>query len=258
MAKIVYVKGNIVAYGGTHIAKGFICLAPKEYEQDAVEVIDGDLILYNKDYVKPFYVYAASGDVTAAGGDLGCHYYPDGVYDSYKKELEQIRELIQLEIPSHLRSAYNRQIYISVIGALELFITEMITSLAMGDEFYYNEFHYKSNLKISLTDFEANENALDKVVYKVIHKINAHDLKTIKNIFKNVFNVTDLNIQKLGQYIKTRHDMVHRNGNSVSDHRLQYIDVTNEDIQGLIDVCNQFVRDLMEKLKEPIKHWHDN
>ena len=70
--------------------------------------------------------------------------------------------------------------------------------------------------------------------------------------------MTDLNIQKLGQYIKTRHDMVHRNGNSVSDHSLQYIDVTNEDIQGLIDVCNQFVRDLMEKLKEPIKHWHDN
>ena len=258
MAKIVYVKGNIIAYSGTHIAKDFICLAPKEYEQDAVEVIDGDLILYNKDHVKPFYVYAASGGVTAAGGDLGCHYYPDGVYDSYKKELEQIRELIQLEIPSHLRSAYNRQIYISVIGALELFITEIISSLVMGDEFYYNEFHYKSNSKISLSDVEADDNALDKAIYKVIHKINAHDLKYVKNLFKNVFDVKELDTQRLGEYIKTRHDMVHRNGNSVNDHSLQYIEVTDENIQGLIDVCNQFVQNLMLNLEGPIKHWHDN
>ena len=143
MDKIVYDKVNIVACSGNHFAKGFICLATEDYEKDAIEVIDGDLILNKNDHIKPFCVYAVRGGVTAAGGNLGWIHYPEDVYDLYKKELEQIRELIQLEIPSYLRSAYNRQLYISVIGAIELFITEMISSLVMGDKFYYNEFHNK-------------------------------------------------------------------------------------------------------------------
>ncbi len=258
MAKIVYVKGNIVAYSGTHVAKGYICLAPDDYGQNAIEVIEGDLVLNSNDHIKPFYVYAARGGITAVGGDLQLYHYPEDVHDLYKKEIKQIEELIQIDIPSHLRSAYNRQLYISVVGALELFITELISSLVMGDEFYYNKFHYNTNFKISLADVGTNDNALDKAIFKIIHKINAHDFKTVKNVIKNVFNVEGIETQKLGEYIKTRHDMVHRNGNSVNDHGLQFIEVSKENLQGLIDVCNQFVRDLMEKLEEPIKHWHDN
>ena len=58
MERIVFVEGNIIAYSGNHLAKGLVCLATDKYKEKAVEVINGDLELYEHNRIIPFYTYA--------------------------------------------------------------------------------------------------------------------------------------------------------------------------------------------------------
>ena len=134
----------------------------------------------------------------------------------------------------------------------------MFTLLVMGDELYYHTFLKETDYKISLKDIELGGPILDKAIYKVIHNINAHQLKNIKKLFKNVFEVDIPNTTDLGRYIATRHDLVHRNGNTIEDRSLKYVDISSEKLQDLIRVSNKFVENLMIALEKPIKHWEED
>lgn len=257
MKNKVFVRGNIISYSGFQLGKSFVTLASDDYEEGAIEVIDGDLILNHNDRIIPYYNYVANGGVTVVGGNIGCLPSPSNVIKLYTDEIEKIERLFHLSVPDDLRSTYNRQLFIGVIGSLELFLTEMISCLVLGDEDYYHAFLEKTNYKISLRDIEEGNLILDRAVYKVIHGINTHKLGDVKNLFQNVFGISFPSTQKIGEYVATRHDLVHRNGNSAEDRTLKYVEIPDEKIVSLIKVCNDFVSELMKALDEPIKKWND-
>lgn len=258
MERIIFVEGNIVAYSGNHLAKGLVCLATDEYKERAVEVINGDLELYEHNRIIPYYTYAARGGVTSLGHNLGVVHSPSIVLNLYKEEIEKIKRLLNLVVSDDLRQTHNRHLFIGVIGALELFLSEMISCLVLGEEQFYHNFVEKTNYKISLRDIEEGGQMLDKAIYKVIHNINAHKLKEIKDVFKNVFEVDIPNTSELGRYIEKRHDLVHRNGNSVDDRSLRYVDITDGILQDLIRVVDTFVDHLMDALTLPIEKWNES
>jgi hypothetical protein len=76
-------------------------------------------------------------------------------------------------------------------------------------------------------------------------------------VFKNVFDVNIPNTSELGRYIEKRHDLVHRNGNSVDDRTLRYVDITDKILQDLILVVDTFVDHLMDALVLPIEKWNE-
>lgn len=45
MKNFVLVKGNIIGMAGCHVARNFVCLVPVSYQNAAMSVIEGDLIL---------------------------------------------------------------------------------------------------------------------------------------------------------------------------------------------------------------------
>lgn len=257
MERIVFVEGNIIAYSGNHLAKGLVCFATDEYKEKAVEVINGDLELYEHNRIIPFYTYAARGGVTSLGHNLGVVHSPSNVLNLYKEEIEKIKRLLNLVVPEDLRPTHNRHLFIGVIGTLELFLSEMISCLVLGEEQFYHNFIENTSYKISLKDIEEGGQMLDKAIYKVIHNINAHKLKEIKDVFKNVFDVNIPNTTELGRYIEKRHDLVHRNGNRVDDRTLRYVDITDRILQDLILVVDTFVDHLMDALVLPIEKWNE-
>jgi len=258
MSRIVFVEGNIIAYSGYNEAKNLVSLAGDELKEKAIEVIDSDLELYKSGQLCPYYTYVAKGGISSLGNNLGCIPSAQHVLDLYNSEIMKIEELFKLEVPDYLHSTHYRHLFIGVIGALELFITEIVTLLVMGDELYYHTFLKETDYKISLKDIELGGPILDKAIYKVIHNINAHQLKNIKKLFKNVFEVDIPNTTDLGRYIATRHDLVHRNGNTIEDRSLKYVDISSEKLQDLIRVSNKFVENLMIALEKPIKHWEED
>lgn len=257
MMQKVFVKGNIVVYSGNHLAKGFVALASCEDETEFVNTINGDLNLYEDSQLIPYYTYYAKGGITVASGSLRCISSPLNILNLYQSEIDKIEKFLSLSIPDDLRSVYNRHLFIGIIGAFELFLTEMITCLVLGEEDFYNAFVEKTNYKISLKDIEKGKLILDRAIYKVIHNINTHKLNEIKELFNTVFGIKVPDIQKLGEYIKKRHDLVHRNGNRYDDRKLIYVDISNDEVISLINVSKEFVDGMMSLLSEQIRQWDE-
>lgn len=258
MGNKVYVKGNIFSTSGYHLGKEFVCGAPEKYSAGAVKVLFGDLQLDSNVHLEPYYMYIAEGDIAVAGGDIAILHSPSSVFDLYNSEIEKIEKLSTLSVPADLQSTFYRQLFIGVIGAFELFMTEILTSLVMGDEQYYHDFIKKTDCKISLKDIELGAPILDQAIYKVIHDINAHNLKKMRSLFKNVFNVEIPDTSRLGRFIEKRHDLVHRSGNSVEDRTLRYIEIPRDELLELIKVSNEFVNGMMAVLEDPIKQWEED
>lgn len=257
MSRIVFVEGNIVAYKGWHVAKGFVALATDVYKENAVEIINGDLNLYKEGQLIPYYIYAARYGVTAVDGNLGYMHAPANVLDLYKSEIDKIKRISSLPISDDLKPTFNRQLFIGVISALELFITELITCLVLGDEYYYHKFIKNTDYKVPLKDIDLGRSQLDKAIYNVIHNINTHRIKEIKILLKDVFDVVMPNTTDLGRFIKIRHDLVHRSGYKTEDRSLHYINVTDDFLKELIKVSEIFVDEMMCAFEKPIKHWED-
>ena len=63
--KTVFVKGNIIAECGYHLARNFECPSQIEDADSADIVIDEDLHLNNDNTLIPYCSYKASGGITA-------------------------------------------------------------------------------------------------------------------------------------------------------------------------------------------------
>jgi len=256
MANVVLVKGNIVGMAGSHVARNFVCLVPDSCQHTALSVIEGDLILDEHSQILPYCIYAATGGVSTLGLDIfQITPHPSNVFLLFKQEINKIQELLQVPIPQHLQNDYNRLLYISVVGALEFFITELFASFVMGDKDYFDAFIEKSQVKVPLSKLEESASDIPQTIHKAIHEYNAHDLRKMNNLYKAVLNISFPDYGDLSSKIKTRHDLVHRNGYEVKDRTIKYIEITPDMIVELISICNVFTEQLMSNLQTLIEKW---
>lgn len=182
------------------------------------------------------------------------------VLQLYKNEIIKIHELMIVIVPKHLMSTHFRQQYIDVIGSLELFINELLACLVLGQKEFYDAFISKSAYKIPLSKIVESANNLQKTIYQLIHTEVSHRLDRMGKIYHDVFDVDFPPLGKLGEKIKTRHDLVHRNGFQVKDKSLEYMDVSSEDVLSLIKVSNEFVDSLYDSLEKKgiIGKWNED
>ena len=79
--------------------------------------------------------------------------------------------------------------------------------------------------------------------------------KKIKEVITQVFSIDFPSIAELGAMIKTRHDLVHRNGYKIKNNILIQEDITTSDLLSLIEACDIFVNELTKNLTSSIKKW---
>lgn len=256
MANVVLVKGNIVGMAGSHVARNYVCPVPDSYQNAAMSVIEGDLILDEHSRILPYCIYAATREISTLGlGILQITPHPSNVFLLFKQEINKIQELLQVPIPQHLQKDHNRLLYISVVGALEFFITELFASFVMGDKDYFDAFIEKSQVKVPLSKLEESASDIPQTIHKAIHEYNAHNLQKMNKIYKTVLNVSFPEYSELASKIKTRHDLVHRNGYEVKDRTIKYLEITPNMIDKLISICNVFTEQLMNNMQTLIEKW---
>lgn len=256
MKNFVLVKGNIIGMAGCHVARNFVCLVPDSYQNAAMSVIEGDLILDKNSPILPYCIYAATGGVSTLGSNiLQITPHPTNVFSLFKQEIYKIQELLQVPIPQHLQNDHNRLLYINVVGALESFITELFGSFVMGDKDYFDAFIEKSQVRIPLNKLIESASDIPQTIHKAIHEFNAHDLRKMNNLYKAVLDIPFPDYGELSSKIKTRHDLVHRNGYEVKDKTIKFIEITPSMILELISICNAFTEQLMINLQTHIEKW---
>lgn len=255
MRNIFLVKGNIIAESGIHFARNWVALAPEIVADNVVKIKNGDLILTDENSSISYYEYWATGGIAALGYNQICLVSPSSLLSLYQDEIERIRKLEEINVPDHLQSTHLRHLYIAVIGALELFLTELLSCLVLGEETFFRAFIKNSKNKIRLNQIEDASKNMVRTVHDIIHDMNSHRLDVIKETYCSLFTIEFPAIDKMGKIIKLRHDFVHRNGYTKQNTSINYVKITNDELDTAINVTNEFVSSLYERLDNAIKQW---
>lgn len=159
-------------------------------------------------------------------------------YDSFHKEIENLKKLSNINLDDELKTILNRQLYVSIIGTLETFLSETFINQTDENEEYFKNFietfpdfrNQNFQLKNIFIEYEKLKKTARKVMLEVIY----HNLDKVQNMYKSTFKIDFPEISELSKAVATRHDLVHRNGK------------TKDGVEVVVD--NDTINDLMVKI----------
>ncbi len=191
MKNIVFVDGNIIAKSGEHLAKELVAFAGNKWREIAEESVDGDYILTKEEKkLSSFKIYCAAKDVVAYElNSLSAILSPKDVLKLYRQEIQLLEKLMEQPVSSDLRAILNRQIFIGVIGTMELFLEKFMYSMVMGTEKYFNKYCDFSSKKIALKEVVNKNWSLQDTVIKSFKEIIYHRIDFVSKMYKNVLGV---------------------------------------------------------------------
>lgn len=259
MSDIILVKGNIIAKSGTHVFKDLIYPIPEQSNDDYFDIIHGDLILEQDSKIIPYCVYVATGNTyETSKSEIRVLWHPFNLHMTFVDEINKLKDVLNNPISPYLQGIQNRLIYIGVIGALELFLSELLWTLVIGDKNNYNSFIKCSKYKVPLCQLNPSAIDIQKIIHEAIYDITAHNLKSVANLFKEIFDIPFPDFSKLGDKIKMRHDIAHRCGHKVKEKTIERFNVTAEMVVSLMETCTDFAGTLMNNLEKHIKMWEQD
>ncbi len=253
MKDIVYVKGNIIFKSGDHLLKELVAFAGEEWEKIAEEIRDGDLTITDENILMPYKIYCASKDIATYGNFISGMQRPDDVIRIYKDEISNLQKLRKEKICSELVAVLNRQIYIGIIGTMELFLSDFLYSMVLGFGKYYNKFCENSSRTFNLKEISTKNWKIRDGVTRTIIETNYHRIEEIKKTYKKILELDFPPTEKLEKLILTRHSLVHRNGFPTK--YSEYIKVNDAMIDELIAEVQTLIDHIIKVKKTEIKEW---
>ncbi len=172
-------------------------------------------------------------------------------YKKFIEEIDNVRRLNQITLDdTSLSNILKRQIFISIIGILEAFLSETFIRLTDKHQEYFRNFvethpEFKKR-KFELKDIFLEREKLKDTGTKIMMDTIYHNLPQVKEMFTSTFNIEFPDIEEMYKFILERHDLVHRNGKTKEG---THLTVDNKKIDDLIIVTTNFVEKIAIKLK---------
>jgi hypothetical protein len=138
------------------------------------------------------------------------------IYQNFVATIINLEKLNNIDIDKELKSILNAQVYIAAVTTLETFLSDMFINLTLNDEEYLKNFiktfpEFK-NTQVGLnTVFDHYENR-STIARTAMYKIIYHNLRIVREMYRNTFNIEFPDIGKISKCINIRHDLVHRSG----------------------------------------------
>ena len=253
MEDIIFVKGNIIFKSGDHRVKELVPYATNTWEEKAEKIIDGDLIVTEENELMPYSIYGASGEISTYGNFISGMQSPSSVIRIFNEEIENLQKLKRQEISSELVFVLNRQIYIGVVGTMELFLCDFLYSMVLGNKKYYYRFCESSLRTFKLNEISNKKWRIQDAVHKTILETNYHRIDEIKKIYRKILDIEFPSSEKLEKQILTRHRLVHRNGRQDKDY--EYIKVDHNMIEELISEVKTLINHIVRTKSIEIENW---
>lgn len=138
-------------------------------------------------------------------------------FETFTREINNIGKLLTLEpADSNLRGIFYRQLYSSVIGTMEVYLSDAFINTVLKSKEKLKEFFRtykpfaKQNIPVS-TYFDFEENA-EEIAKKAMLGIIYHNLNIVSGMYKDTLGVKFPKYGEILKAINKRHDFVHRNG----------------------------------------------
>jgi hypothetical protein len=253
MKDIIFVQGNIKFKSGNHQVKEIIAFANEDWKKVAEKTYNKDQTITENDVLMPYMIYCASEDIITYGNFISGMQTPKDVYRIYCKEIENLKKLKSQSINKELDKVLKRQIYIGVVGTMELFLCDFLYSMVLGYRKYYKRFCEKNSQEFKLKEISNKKWNIPNGISKIIIDTNYHKIRIVKSIYKNVLDIVFPNTKELDKLIKTRHNLVHRNG--YPSKKSEYVEVGIEMIDELIYEVDILVKHIINSKEKDINNW---
>lgn len=168
----------------------------------------------------------------------------------FNKEISNLKQLNDVDLGSpHLQETLRRQVYSGAITCLEDYLSTTIIQEVLNEEEFFKNFvktyHGIKNRKFDLNEIYDKLDNLRDIVKVELLDVIYHDLRKVKGMYQDTFQIEFPEIGDLMKAIKTRHDMVHRNGKNKDGEK---IELTKELTFDVIDKVEKFVQEIDSKL----------
>lgn len=103
MKDIVFVKGKILFKTGNHLVKELVAHATDNWQKEAREIIEKDLIVTDEDTLMPYDIYCASEEIGTTGRNVVYGIQPpEHVIRIFKDEIDNLKRLESQKISTEL------------------------------------------------------------------------------------------------------------------------------------------------------------
>ena len=224
---------------------GYVVTFNEENDKKLLEKISG--IDSNLSVLLPAWAFERSAEDEY---ELGAIFDNTEYQSNFLREIENINELRNLTVDDPgLRRVLYRQLFISVIGAVETYLSDAFINKTLSYEHYLERFvtthpEFKKQ-KISISEvLSASRNIKEKAKTIMVGTIY-HKLPMVKEMYQQTFDIQFPDISEMQKFIAQRHDLVHRNGKTTEG---EVVHVTDETIESLTNLAKNFVNAVSEAL----------
>ncbi|MDA8910382.1 hypothetical protein N9I21_01180 [Crocinitomicaceae bacterium] len=168
----------------------------------------------------------------------------------FNKELNNLKQLNEVDLGNDgLQETLRRQIFSGAITCLEDYLSTTLIQEVLNNEDNFKQFvktfrHIK-NRKFDLSEIYDKLDKIRDIVKKELVDVIYHDLPKVKGMYHDTLGIDFPDIGDLMTAIKTRHDMVHRNGKNKEGKK---IEITKEVVIDVMAKVETFVTEIDEKI----------
>lgn len=171
---------------------------------------------------------------------------------NFINELRDLDGLLGLETAdTNLNGILLRQIFISIIGAVETYLSDAFINEVLSSSYYMKRFvqshpEFKKQ-KISLSEIFYESLKIEEKAKTIMLGTIYHKLPVVKQMYQDTFDIKFPSIADMQKYIVQRHDLVHRNGKTADGEQI-IID------RETIDNLKMSATELIDKIDLEIKN----
>jgi len=165
-------------------------------------------------------------------------------HETLAKNLEQARELLDAPVGEEHQSHFLRLIYVSVVTALETFLSDCFINTISGKPKLLRKFVETNpefqKRKLTLSEIFSRVDEIEEEVRSFLMDLLWHNLEKIKPMYQTTLGIDfPDDLKPLFRAVVIRHDIVHRNGKSKDG---EEIELNRDEVEDLISQVEEFGR----------------
>lgn len=172
-------------------------------------------------------------------------------YSNFLRELDYIKGLSKLVVPSNLLQAHYRNLYSSIIGNMETYLSDAFINTVLSKEelieSFFSGFKDFKNESVNMSELYQKAKDVHKTARNRMLDVLYHNIPKVKGMYKDILDVEFPIFGHIMKAVEIRHHTVHRNG---KDKEGNAIEITKEMLENLILDVKTWIEAIDTILKE--------
>lgn len=171
---------------------------------------------------------------------------------SFLNEINNLEQLLAINIDKEdVKDILLRQVFISMIGGLETYLSDTFINKVTGSAYFLERFvenhpEFRKQ-KFSLSEVFQEQRGIEEKARSVMVETIYHKLPIVKRMYEDTFAISFPEISALQKFVIQRHDLVHRNGKTTDGNK---VPVSEKTITDLKNAAVELVDKIENRMKE--------